>query len=141
MESVRRLSLTSGYITTESIQLIADLPNLEELDIDPVRGKTVDLKSLENHPHLKLLALGYHPDRELKGPVPLEHLAVFKTFPNLRVLYLSFGDVTDEAVDTLKSMSHLEELSLDEASVEQIAELRDALPDTNIHPPRVVRNQ
>jgi hypothetical protein len=139
MKSVRSMGMYASGISSEGIQYIAEMPNLDMLSFGPVVGDRIDLDPLKNHPKLRRLQIEYHSDPPYRGPVPNEHLDVLKRLPNLRFLSLSFCEITDEAMETLKRLPSLEHLSVREASFEQIKELRQALPDTEIAtPPRLL---
>jgi len=137
-ESIARVGLYSNYlsnelmgvdeVTDEGIESIAQIPNLEYLVIWRMLSYRSDLTPLRDHPGLRSVELWYYRGDAAREPIPSAHLDVLGSLPSLRFLSLWGGEITDETMETLKSMSGLEELSLP-ATLEQAEELRRALPE------------
>ncbi len=85
-ESVRTVIMYASGATSEVIQYIAEMPNVEMLAIEPVVGDRVDLDPLMNHAKLRRLQLGYHSDPPYRGPV-----SVLATLLGWIALSLVFG--------------------------------------------------
>ncbi len=108
---------------------LAQLRELEVLDLPLALDMTnAGLKSLDQHPRLKLI--------RLRSPqVTDEGLQVFSQLPNLRWLHLMEVPVTDAGLEILRQMAQLESLYLDgdRATDEGLSKLILERPDLHFH--------
>lgn len=100
-----------GTLTSEDLEIIQYMPNLEVLDIEA--QMITDISSLSN-PNLRVLKLNCNPIKSLEG---IENL------PQLRTLVLTGTEIED--ISLVKNLKYLTELRIDNTNVKNIDALKD----------------
>jgi len=117
---VKAVGLDKATKLDSVIPLLAQLPDLEELNLGNPAATDDDVRGLQGLPKLRALSL-------MGAPIHDEALAVLRTLPALRVLNIVGTKVTDAGLAQVRELTALEYLGLKGTAVTDagLAELKN----------------